>query len=836
MKVVNEGALASRGSAEISLRDCVVSVVGLGLIGGSLAWALKRSGAARLVVGYNRSPHISRQALAQGIIDTAAESPVEAASLADLLILAVPVGAMAEIFEACRPGLSPGTVITDVGSAKADVIHRLMPLIPPGCEFVGGHPMAGSEASGIDAATPDLFLGSTYVLCPTPLTGSRSRKLMSDLVAAVGSKLVWMEASTHDAGVAYVSHLPYLVAAALVKSTIRAKSGVTDILASGGYRDATRIACSDPSMSADFCLANKGYILEAASIYRKEFEDLMKPFSTPGEDDMGKGSPKDGLVAMLDEAREYRVTLGTKKGWIEKGGSGRHSADAFGSHAIEYFPPVTSPLSGCIRLPGDKSISHRVVILGSLAGGESVFTNVSTGADVNSTINAMKTLGAVVEVEDRADAAGLTVIGESHGAKTQCRKAKVGSCRTGSDEGLTAFLAGKTVVTRGNVLDENGAFLLREPEEVIDCGNSGTTMRLLAGVLAAFPFLSVLTGDSSLRQRPMGRIVEPLTAMGAKIHGRSGGRYAPLVITGGDLRDFEYRLPVASAQVKSAILLAGLCSGRRVSVAEDEPSRDHTERLLPFFGVQVRREEPSASKQGETVTTPLPRVTASIPRGTGDHGHLPLLPVKYEVPGDISSAAFFMVAAGIVPGSRLEIHDLLLNPLRTGVLDVLEEMGIVVTRVVKEHHPEPRGTVIIEAPSSGLKPVEISGSMVPRLIDEIPVIAVAATQARGKSVIRNASELRVKETDRINALVKNLTAIGAKVAELPDGMIIDGPVKLQGGIVDSYGDHRIAMAMAVASTVSKEGIHITRSDCVDISFPGFYEAFRGICGCGRTCK
>lgn len=833
MKVMGEGAFASRESAEISLKDCVVSVVGLGLIGGSLAWALKRSGAARLIVGYNRSPHVLSQALAQGIIDTAVESPREAASLADLLVLAVPVGAMAEVLEACRPGLSPGTVITDVGSAKSDVINRLLPLIPPGCEFVGGHPMAGSEASGIDAATPDLFLGSTYVLCPTSLTGTRSRKLLSDLVTAVGSKLVWMEASTHDAGVAYVSHLPYLVAAALVKSTIRAKSGVTDILASGGYRDTTRIACSDPSMSADFCLANREHILKAASVYRQQFEELMKPFMKPfspsAEDNAREGSPKGDLVAALGEAREYRVTLGTKKSWKEKAGSGRNLVGSFESHTVEYFPPVTAPLLGCIRLPGDKSISHRVVILGCLADGESVFTNVSTGADVNSTINAMKTLGAIVEVQDRVNAQGLTTT-------TETDRAKVKACRTGSDEDVMTCLPGKTVVTRGNILHENGTFLLHEPEEVIDCGNSGTTMRLLAGVLAAFPFFSVLTGDSSLRQRPMARIVEPLTAMGAKIHGRSGGRYAPLVITGGDLREFEYRLPVASAQVKSAILLAGLCSGRRVSVAEDKPSRDHTERLLPFFGVQVRREEFSVSKQGETATMALPRVTVSIPPGTGNHGHLPVLPVKYEVPGDISSAAFFMVAASIVPGSRLEIHDLLLNPLRTGVLDILEEMGVVVTRILKERCPEPRGTVIVEAPSSGLKPVEISGSIVPRLIDEIPVIAVAATQARGKTVIRNASELRVKETDRIKALVKNLTTIGAKVTELSDGMIIDGPVKLRGGIVDSYGDHRIAMAMAVASTVSKEGIYITRPSCVDISFPGFYEAFRSVCGCGETCK
>lgn len=786
-----------------SLKECTVSVVGLGLIGGSLAWALKRSGAARQIVGYNRNPRVLWRALKQGIIDTVTENPAEAASLADVLVLAVPVGAMLDVFEICRPGLRPGTVITDVGSAKSEVINRLTPLVPPGCEFVGGHPMAGSEASGIDAASPDLFLGNTYVLCSTSLTGARSRRLLSDLVAAVGSKLVWMDASTHDAGVAYVSHLPYLVAAALVKSTIRAKNGVTDILASGGYRDTTRIACSDPSMSADFCLANAGYVLEAASIFRKEFEEITKPFMSTQEDDSRQGGPKSDLVAALDEAREYRVTLGMRKGWKERPGA--LSAGPFGSRGVEYFPPVTEPLSGCIRLPGDKSISHRVVILGCLSDGESVFTNVSTGVDVASTINAMKALGAAVEVDAGASEHGTSI-------KNHC----------GQTVGTAVSLVGKTVVTRGN-----GPLSLREPEEVIDCGNSGTTMRLLAGILAAFPFLSVLSGDSSLRRRPMARIVEPLTAMGAKIWARSGGRYAPLVIAGGGLRDFEYRLPVASAQVKSAILLAGLCSGCRVSVTEGTPSRDHTERLLPLFGVKVERAESSP---------PTPDGTATTLRGTGDHGRLPLRPVKYEVPGDISSAAFFMVAAGMVPGSRLEIQDVLLNPLRTGILDVLEDMGAIVTRVVEEHHPEPRGTVIVEAPPDGLRSVEISGFMVPRLIDEIPVIAVAATQARGKTTIKDASELRVKETDRIKALVENLRAVGASVTELPDGMVIDGPTDLRGGTVDSHGDHRVAMAMAVASTVSKEGIYITHADCVDISFPGFCDAFRSIHRGDKTCS
>ena len=348
---------------------------------------------------------------------------------------------------------------------------------------------------------------------------------------------------------------------------------------------------------------------------------------------------------------------------------------------------------------------------------------------------------------------------------------------------------------------------LAEPEAVLDVGNSGTTIRLLSGILAGQPFHSVVTGDASIRRRPMDRVATPLRLMGARITGRRGGRLAPLAIEGGGLTPITYDTPVASAQVKSAVLLAGLFADGETTVREPSQSRDHTERMLAGFGVPVHRDGLAVRLRGPAHLT-----------GTA-----------LRVPGDLSSAAFFLVAAALVPGSELTVEDVGLNPTRTGVLDVLEQMGADVrVRGRREEGGEPVGTVTIRA--SRLRGTVIEGSMIPRAIDELPVIAVAACLADGETVIRDAAELRVKESDRIASLARELGALGAKVEPRADGLAIVGVPRLHGGRVSSGGDHRIAMAMAVAGLCADGPVEIDDPTCIQTSFPEFEETLRRAAG------
>lgn len=423
------------------------------------------------------------------------------------------------------------------------------------------------------------------------------------------------------------------------------------------------------------------------------------------------------------------------------------------SHACRVRRP-SQGLRGEIRVPGDKSITHRAIILGSLAEGRTEVKGFLKGEDCLRTAHAFATMGIAMEGFD-----------------------------------------GEELAISGRGLQG-----LQEPEEVLDCGNSGTTMRLLAGVLAAQPFLSILTGDGSLRRRPMGRVVEPLRKMGAQIWGRSKGNLPPLAILGGPLRGLFYESPLASAQVKSALLLAGLFAEGETVVVEPLPSRDHTERMLTRFGVSVRR-------NGTAVAIEPPQA---------------LIPQRIFVPGDFSSAAFFLVASLLVPESELLIRDVGVNPTRTGFLDALRLMG---AEIELDHLREVSGEPVadIRAKAGPLRGIEVKGALIPRMIDEIPAFAVAACQAEGISVIRDASELRVKETDRLAALARELSKLGAHVEELPDGLLIEGGGRLKGADGETYGDHRMAMALSVAGLVAEGETRITNASCVDISFPGFFE-------------
>ena len=420
--------------------------------------------------------------------------------------------------------------------------------------------------------------------------------------------------------------------------------------------------------------------------------------------------------------------------------------------------PATG-LRGEISVPGDKSISHRAIMFGSLAEGTTVVRGFLHGEDNLATLRAFQSMG--VEIAELPDGV-LRIEGK----------------------GL-----------RG----------LSEPGEVIDCGNSGTSIRLLSGLLAGQRFFSVLTGDRYLRKRPMRRVVGPLATMGAQIWGRGGGELAPLAIKGSPLRPIEYDSPIASAQVKSALLLAGLYTEGVTTVREPHLSRDHSERMLRYFGADVR----------------------PFPGGVSLLGNPPMQGREVFVPGDISSAAFFLVAALITPGSELVIRNVGINPTRSGVIDILQAMGGEIDLLEsRELSGEPVADLRVR--HSSLKGIEIGGETVPRAIDEFPVISVAAAYAEGTTTVRDARELRVKETDRIAAMTAELTRLGGEVEALEDGMIVHGGAALRGGEVDSHGDHRIAMSLAVASLAAEGEVTIRDTACTATSFPDFWTLLEGV--------
>ena len=414
--------------------------------------------------------------------------------------------------------------------------------------------------------------------------------------------------------------------------------------------------------------------------------------------------------------------------------------------------PANTPLQGTVIIPGDKSITHRGLILGALAEGETSITGYSHGEDCLNTLKVIRQLG--IEVD--GDAHSLLVKGK----------------------GL-----------RG----------LSEPQSILDCGNSGTGMRLLAGVLAGQGFFSVLTGDSSLRGRPMRRVVTPLREMGAEISGRQGGELAPLAINGRELHAIHYRSPVASAQIKSCVLLAGLSAEGVTVVEEPSRSRDHTERLFAYLGLPITVSDRTVSIEGK-------------------HG---IEGKPITVPGDISAAAFFMVAASLVPGSEVFIPNVGLNPERTGILEILLKMGADITvSDLREVSGEPVGDMCIR--SARLKGLTIGADMVPKTIDEFPILCVAAAFADGQTRITDAQELRVKETDRIHAMATQLKKLNVAIEEQPDGLLIDGNAQLTGGNCESFGDHRVVMSLAVAGLLGKTSTTIEDVECVETSFPGFH--------------
>jgi 3-phosphoshikimate 1-carboxyvinyltransferase len=716
-------------------------VVGLGLIGGSFAKGLREKGLFHEVVGVDLDPQSRRLAVELGVVDRSESDLAVACVGADVIQLAVPILAMEKLLVALAKLDLAGAVLTDVGSAKGSVVCAAelafagLPL-----RFVPGHPIAGSEQSGVEAANGQLFSRHKVILTPLSQVDRGALELVDRLWRALDADVEHMQVEHHDQVLAATSHLPHLLAFGLVDSLAKRSENLEIFrYAAGGFRDFTRIAGSDPLMWHDICLANREAVLRTLDAFRDDLDALRAAIDT------GDGHHLLGVFTRARVAREHFSKILARRAYV----------DAMHSNDLIFLAQPGGSLSGQIRVPGDKSISHRSIMLGSLAEGTTEVEGFLEGEDALATLQAFRDMGVVIE-------------GPHHGRVT---------------------------------IHGVGLHGLQAPPGPIYLGNSGTSMRLLAGLLAGQAFDTVLTGDASLTKRPMNRVAKPLRTMGALIDTGPEGR-PPLTIHGGRrLGGMTYELPMASAQVKSSLLLAALYAVGTTSITEPAPTRDHTERMLRGFGYPVTVDGRSASVES---------------------GHK-LTATRIEVPADISSAAFFLVAASIAAGSDLLLEHVGINPTRTGVIDILKLMGADITlENQREVGGEPVADLRVRA--AKLKGINIPEDLVPLAIDEFPVLFIAAACAEGRTVLRGAEELRVKESDRIQVMADGLLALGVKCEPTPDGIIIDGnPVAgaIGGGEVHSHGDHRIAMAFSVASLRATAAIRI--HDCANVatSFPNF---------------
>ncbi|UTW09978.1 bifunctional prephenate dehydrogenase/3-phosphoshikimate 1-carboxyvinyltransferase [Pseudomonas benzenivorans] len=712
-------------------------VIGLGLIGGSFAKGLRERGLCREVVGVDLDPESRRMAVELGVVDRCEEQLAAACQGAEVIQLAVPILAMEKLLGQLAELDLGDAVLTDVGSAKGNVVRAARAAFAGApTRFVPGHPIAGSEQSGVEASNGDLFRRHRVILTPLAETDSQAVQLIDRLWRALDADVEHMQVAHHDQVLAATSHLPHLLAFGLVDSLAKRSENLEIFrYAAGGFRDFTRIAGSDPVMWHDIFLANREAVLHTLDVFRDDLDALRDAV------DAGDGHQLLGVFTRARVAREHFSKILARRAYV----------DAMHSNDLIFLANPGGKLSGRIRVPGDKSISHRSIMLGSLAEGTTEVEGFLEGEDALATLQAFRDMGVVIE-------------GPHHGRVT---------------------------------IHGVGLHGLQPPPGPIYLGNSGTSMRLLAGLLAAQPFDTTLTGDASLSKRPMNRVAKPLREMGAEIETAAEGR-PPMTIRGGrSLGGMTYQMPMASAQVKSCLLLAGLYAANSTTVVEPAPTRDHTERMLRGFGYPVTVEGNAA---------------------TVESGHK-LKATRIEVPADISSAAFFLVAGSIAEDSELVLEHVGINPTRTGVIDILKLMGGDITL---ENQREVGGEPVadIRVRSAKLKGIDIPEDLVPLAIDEFPVLFVAASCAEGRTVLRGAEELRVKESDRIQVMADGLQALGVKAEPTPDGIVIEGG-SIGGGEVYSHGDHRIAMSFSVASLRASAPIRI--HDCANVatSFPNF---------------
>lgn len=736
-----------------------ILVVGLGLIGGSLAAALRAAGVGRedntVILACDPNADEIRLGVEMGLIDTGSTRLADVVKGATLVVLAVPVLAMRSVMRELAglvSQLAPDAVITDVGSTKAavrDIAVEAFGGLPP--RLVLGHPIAGSEKSGVAASDARLYQNHKVILSPCANTAEDARQCVETLWRLTGADVLSMDVERHDQVLARTSHLPHLLAFSLVDTLARQDERM-DIFryAAGGFRDFTRIAGSDPVMWRDVFTANREAVLDALDDFEVGLKRLRQAVA------QGDG---DGMLATFDRARHarhYFESLLNKTSY-------QAEYQMQEPNSLRYLVAPGGSVSGRIRVPGDKSISHRSIMLGALSEGVTEVTGFLEGEDSLATLQAFREMGVAIEGPHQ----GRVVI---HGV---------------------------------------GMHGLKPPAGPLYVGNAGTAMRLFAGLLAGQAFDTELTGDTSLTRRPMGRVADPLREMGAVVETTEGGR-PPLKIKGGQsLKGIDYDMPMASAQVKSCLLLAGLYADGETRVREPAPTRDHTERMLNGFGYRVEREGDTCWLQGG--------------------GRLSAAPI--DVPSDISSATFFLVAAAITPGSDLVLEHVGINPTRIGVINILQAMGAdLQLHNQREVGGEPVADLHIRyAP---LKGIEIPTDQVPLAIDEFPALFIAAANAEGITRLRGAEELRVKESDRLQSMADGMTILGIDNTLLDDGIDIVGKggeaPNYGGGRVQSHEDHRIAMAFTIAGLRASAPIEVDDCSNVATSFPGFVDLARRV--------
>ena len=709
-------------------------IIGVGLMGGSVARTARLKGLGKNIIGYGRSQDLQNLETAKrlGVIDDYSLDIEVAVQDADCVVIATPVESIEGILSLLKPVWSDHTIYTDVCSTKGSVVavaQRVFGVIPN--NFVLTHPIAGAEQSGVEAAVDDLFVNKRLIISPLNQTRQDALQQIQAFWECCGSEVSMMEVHRHDAILAATSHLPHVLAFALV-DMLGHQDEQSEIFnyAAGGFRDFTRIASSDPTMWRDICLANKNEIIPLLEQTKSQLDKIQCLL------EHNDGQQLFEIFAYANTAR-LRF-LNQFEGNMTK--------------TITFKVQPGGLLQGEARVPGDKSMSHRSIMLGSLADGVTHVKGFLEAEDALATLQAFRDMG--VEIEG-----------------------PVGGC-------LTIHGVGK-----------HG---LKAPKNDLYLGNSGTSMRLLSGLLAGQSFDAVLTGDKSLSGRPMKRVTEPLALMGAEIKSTEKGT-APLYITGkaGQLQGIDYVMPMASAQVKSCLLLAGMYAAGETSVTEPAPTRDHTERMLSGFSYPVKQ-------QGSKVT-----ITAEGKLTAAD----------IDVPSDISSAAFFLVGASIAPGSDLLLKHVGINPTRTGVIDILRLMGANI-EVLNERVVGGEPVADLHVVYSPLTGIDIPEALVPLAIDEFPVLFVAAACATGQTRLSGAEELRVKESDRIQVMADGLQILGVDAQPTEDGMVIQGGA-IGGGVVTSHGDHRIAMAFSIAGLRANADITILDCANVNTSFPEF---------------
>ena len=742
------------------LDNKTVLFIGLGMIGGSIALGLRKANPRVTTLACDSDESTCRDAVekrlvTEAVLEKNAESFIKRA---DLIVIALPPLLCAEILVKIEALASPQCVMCDVSSVKGHIVKKAYTLSESfRRRLVPSHPIAGSEKSGLAFANPDLLLGRNVILTPFLDGDCSAVNLVNHLWMSLGANVFGMSVKKHDEVLAATSHLPHMLAYNTVK--VLSDHGAQEDLfryAAGGFADFTRLASSNPKMWADIFLSNSKAVTDILDAFVTQLLAWRDELSNLDLDnvDTSDESFHARLEGFFQEAKDIReVFLETH--FSQEDAQKRVDAE------VSFIAGPGGSVSGELRVPGDKSISHRAVIFSSIADGVTKVKGFLQGED------SLKTVAAFREM-------GVTIVGPEDGE-------------------LVIFGVGK--------------FGLNKPRKALDMGNSGTAMRLLAGLLAAQSFSSVLTGDESLMQRPMGRIVDPLRKMGASIEAGDGG-VPPLKIRGCELNGIDYDLPIASAQVQSCVLLAGIYASGETTLTEPQICRDHTERMLSGFGYDVQRTEGSQ---------------VSLIGGKA------LEATEIEVPADISSAAFFLVAAAITPGSDLYLRHVGINPTRIGILNLLEMMGASI-ELQNERFVGGEPVADIRAQYSTLKGIEVPTSEVPLAIDEFPVLFIAAACADGETILKGAEELRVKESDRLAVMAKGLKSIGVDLDLRSDGIEIKGNSEMQftGGEINSYGDHRIAMAFAVAGLRSLSEIKISNCSNVNTSFPNFAQSARKV--------